>query len=320
MTDAVSPEETGPFGTSIAASVKRCLRSFDDLRQELHRATNKFSSEISISDVDDETGRFRVWAGNIGAHQMGLRLLDYRLRDASHIKSRVQSLLQDLYHILRDVSGEKTPWDKVLLGSDSASSDSESNSEDSDDDTELRQLAVSIRKRVTLLLRVSMSIRNPAAHDQLRRPVNIDTSYYEQFDIGHVQSKFPNAPKALVVSLGKAISRRRQYFKYRESHAKKLSFGITLQDGDARTEPQPQSTVASSLPQNVKEDTVLDIEAEEKQSESGFTQTSFATSANEMSNQGLKIPPLPKQAEGGGPFECPFCFMIISISTRRTWK
>src|SRR4051794_39618294 len=52
--------------------------------------------------LQDEYGRLRVWAGNIGAHQSGRASLDYRLRDASHIKDQIIRLLDDLQLSLRE--------------------------------------------------------------------------------------------------------------------------------------------------------------------------------------------------------------------------
>ena len=50
----------------------------------------------------DLRGRFKVWAKNIGAHQTGRSSLDYRLRDSSHLKTRVVRFLKDLSEQLSD--------------------------------------------------------------------------------------------------------------------------------------------------------------------------------------------------------------------------
>lgn len=83
-------------GPTIASSVSDCLRSFEDFVFQIRHTDAEASNLIESSEVIDELGRFRVWAGNIGAHRKGLSSLDYRLRDASHIKSKVQSLLCNL--------------------------------------------------------------------------------------------------------------------------------------------------------------------------------------------------------------------------------
>ena len=46
--------------------------------------------------MHDEIGRFRVWLGNVGAHRLGRVSLDYRLRDALHMRESVLDLLKDL--------------------------------------------------------------------------------------------------------------------------------------------------------------------------------------------------------------------------------
>jgi hypothetical protein len=132
-----------------------------------------------------------------------------------------------------------------------------------------------------------------------------------------VRDKFPSASESNTERLGKAICRRRQYFKYREMHHQKLSHGL---DDDA-IDDTGTSTVASSIPQHMKtaasrsssDIAVLD---EDNFSEGGFSDTSYASSA---SDEKLRVPPLPPLAEEG-PFECPFCYMMISATTTRAWK
>lgn len=47
--------------------------------------------------VRDQLGQFRVWAGNMGAHHRGGRMsLDHKLEEASHIRSAVTELLEEL--------------------------------------------------------------------------------------------------------------------------------------------------------------------------------------------------------------------------------
>lgn len=215
------------------------------------------------------------------------------------------------------------------MPSEAKSDDGLTDSEDSgssdvgsiDDETELRQLVASIKTRITLLMRLSMAIRKPAAHDQLINSADIDTSNYEQFDARHVREKFPRAPDDVVRRLGRAILRRRQYFKYREEHAKKLAHGLKTAKGtgqDAKTELQPQSTIASSLPHTLKANAYLDLEAKEG-SDTGVSRTSFATS-RDGGFEGPRVPPLPNKAREGEPFECSFCFMLVSITTRKSWR
>jgi hypothetical protein len=187
-----------------------------------------------------------------------------------------------------------------------------------DDDAEVLEIAADIGDIIGCLLRLSVSIRNPAPHDHFMSSKFIDTSYFEEYDVEHVKAKLLNVDPALAHRLGKAISRRRQYFKYREIHHQKLSAGLDLDS--TRSEAGVQTTVASSIPTALKDNKSSwppSNRLEEELSNSGDSQTSYATSGPESGRP--KIPPLPKQA-GDGPFECPFCYMMISASTTIQWK
>lgn len=56
----------------------------------------------------------------------------------------------------------------------------------------------------------------------------------------------------------------------------------------------------------------------EVESDSGQTQTSYATSVGIEGS--LSIPPLPKESQGGRPFECSYCFTIVSVKNSRSWR
>ena len=60
----------------------------------------------SIPDVfsvlADQRGRFRVWAGNVGAHRTDKASLQHRLREAPHFRSLVHGLLQKLNKLITE--------------------------------------------------------------------------------------------------------------------------------------------------------------------------------------------------------------------------
>jgi hypothetical protein len=292
----------------IASAVAQSIASFGNiLRAPINRASN---SPTFRRDMADQQTRFNIWAGNIGAHRTGPSSLDYRLRDSSNIKGQVLSLLKGLVELMQDahdiLMGIEVPWDQITADEDVEEPDGP--------DTELDQISADIADVVNCLLRLSVAIRNPAPHDRFIKSHSIDTSHYETFDIQHVSSKFKTIEPLLAERLGKAISRRRQFFNYRLAHRAKLSQGLTHEGGDAET-------IASSLPEHLK-DTArgqpfpIDVTRGEG-SDSGFTQTSYATSLADV-NQ-CRVPPLPKESSKG-PFECPFCYTIIVANTRSSWK
>lgn len=232
------------------------------------------------------------------------------------------------------VSGKRIPWDKQE-SSDDLDSMSSSSGELEDEgagishnhtagggpsllvDSELAQIMMEIISIIDCLFRLSISVQNPAPHDRFRAATTADASY-EPFDIAHVRAKFSHASNAVVERLGKANAHRRQYFRYREDHHRKLASGLGT-DIDAG-----KSTVASSIPTRLKTNSGGDAASfgvlyEDQRSDTGYSQTSFATSAAPDLSERLRVPSIP-DAHTGGPFECPFCLMIISVSTKSAWK
>ncbi|KAI0156843.1 hypothetical protein GGR57DRAFT_491348 [Xylariaceae sp. FL1272] len=209
------------------------------------------ASDSRVASQHELVTTFKLWSGNIGAHRKGRSSLDWRLRDASNLKDLVTNLLVDLNKTLHD---DEVGFGEIQIG-------------DEDKDTETLEIAADVGD------------------------ISIDTSYFEDYDIEHVKSKLSNVDNTLASRLGKAISQRRQYFKYRESHRQKLSQGLMDEDF-AKPEAGALSTVASSIPLALKN---LDT-----MSNSGASQTSYATSGPASGR--LKMPPLPDQASQG-PFE-----------------
>ncbi|EPE02348.1 hypothetical protein F503_03933 [Ophiostoma piceae UAMH 11346] len=151
--------------------------------------------------VEDNYTRFKAWAGNIDSHRTGQSSMDYPLRDAAHIRKEVLRLLgqlgqlNDAYAI---VKGERVPWDKLLEDEDTTpaeKNDDEGN--DGNRSTEMEQIVLNVGDIIVCLLRLSVTIRNPAPHDWFRGIYETDTISYEPFDISHVQNKFPNIYKII---------------------------------------------------------------------------------------------------------------------------
>ena len=85
---------------AIAFRSIECLRHFEYLVQEAQHLEGK--SPLPASTVGDELGRFKIWAGNIGALQRDSRSLDYRLREASQVRDQVVRILKDLESSIRE--------------------------------------------------------------------------------------------------------------------------------------------------------------------------------------------------------------------------
>lgn len=213
------------------------------------------------------------------------------------------------------VRGERTPWDEFTASDTESEPDDELPSEATKDglqgDTELKQLFAGVRNTVTCLFRLSMALRDPAPNSQSRSIITLDKSIYETYDVNHVEAKFPSRNDFLTNRLGRAVSGRRQYLTYREEHHLKLAKNVEkIGFEEPRTEHTTNSTEASPIPRaSTNSENVMD-------GDDALSQTSYATSVNAT----IRVPPLPKEAREKDHFECPLCFMIVSIHTTAGWK
>ncbi|KAF1844871.1 uncharacterized protein K460DRAFT_99857 [Cucurbitaria berberidis CBS 394.84] len=296
----------------IATVVLDIARDFLSLADAL-TTEPRFAAQVASVAVHDEFSRFKLWAGNIAAHQKGRRSLEYRLRDAAHLKTETHNLLDALssalHNALAIVKGERVPWDD-FSGSDSELSDDDESSNDLQGSTELKQLLASTRTVITSLFRLSMAIRDPAPNSQSKSTITIDKSFYQQHDIQHVKEKFKACPDYLAERLGRAISGRRQYLSYREEHHQKLAKNI---EKIGYERPITEFTTNSTEATRLKRSNSLNVFDE---GDDAASQTSYATSVNAT----IRVPPLPKEARNKEFFECPFCFLLVSIHTATGWK
>jgi hypothetical protein len=164
----------------------------------------------------------------------------------------------------------------------------------------------------------------------------------------------------LLERLGKANTKRRQLRKYNEQHHDKIvgrrqdvnpaiddtdngdEGGVCGQDAQIQSRDATDnilgfdqrdymSQTASTNVSTVYEAGLMssvfnqfrhddDIADEDNRSESGYSQTSYASSsAWALGSDKLRVPPPPNQYDGQ-PFECPYCFRIVTdIDNRNAW-
>jgi hypothetical protein len=74
-----------------------CVQAFEKLITHRRHNIDPLDCKDDVSDLlEDDYGKFRVWAGNTGAHRLGRVSLDYRLRESSHMSSKVLAILANL--------------------------------------------------------------------------------------------------------------------------------------------------------------------------------------------------------------------------------
>lgn len=214
--------------------------------------------------------------------------------------------------------------------------------------SELSQLFLAITEAVTSLYKLSITIRNPTPRDRYAKAAS-STPFDVSYDVGHVYEKFPHIrSKAwLMDRLGRAVTRRREFLRYREKHREKIGGNIRPStDLDERHEQADNrrnvtyndaqtpagdptigleaSFVSRSQFASTKATTYvanLNDESLDKLSAVGRSETSYVTSiAEENSGKLRQIPNPPKESANGMPFECPYCFTIQSVRNSKYWR
>ena len=232
-----------------------------------------------------------------------------------------------------------------------------------DDEAELSDFehsVLDIMHIITCLYKLSITIQNPAPKERLHKIASINVSYFEDWDIKHINEKFCPATEGdfrvaeyLSERLGKANTRRRQLLRYYEAHHKKIAKHIddpspskivrtptntpkpvapTVTDGGST---RASERVPGGLERRASlyttttdsQTTVPTIKVELNQAvgnillnEDQLSQTSYATSTNHRMR--IRVPPPPNEiaAFDDMPFECPYCFTITKIKGRQDWK
>ncbi|KAF4760979.1 hypothetical protein HAV15_006523 [Penicillium sp. str.  len=285
----------------------------DDIPIYLSRLVSEdlssFASEVPPALWKDELGRLRVWAANIGAHQTGQSSLDYRLRDASHIKEQTLRVLKRLQRTTEDINDilHHSPGDDDF-------SDLSGDEEDDEHQTEMQSIYHALRDTINNLFQMSMLIRQPAQHDRLLGTKRSDAVFYEQFDLRYVSDKYPQAGEDISKRLGLAISQRRAVMQYRERHRTKLGQGLNqvIEDQTDGQSTKLSDTVATEFVE-VSPAVNDNLELLTVASQTSYAQTILNGA------EGAVLPSPPKDSANGAPFECPYCFVIITIANRRAW-
>lgn len=308
----------------IASAVAKCFKSFTAVEETLDTEGDHPELQTALFDC---LGQFRIWSGNIDAHQTGDRSLDRCLRDAPSASKSVLQLLSSLDDLILDVplvlglsinsdSSNESSDNKDTRRPFEASIDPHFSNESTDDEDshgpiETKQIFRDISELIASLHRLSMRTRNPVVTRRYKSTSGLDTSAFEYNDVAHVQEKFTSASRYLCCRLGKANSRRRQWLKARELRAENrtqdLKDDVTLA---ALSVTDPSTVKSSVFDHNTGNDFL--------ESSTSMSATSYATSADAPHK--ARLPSMPEEARNKQPFECPYCHEIQCISDRLAWE
>ena len=185
--------------------------------------------------LEDNLARFRIWSNNIGAFHPATdkRSCDYKLRDAPTAVNRIKELINEIVEtheeLLTIVTGQRLDQSNDVAFDDL-------------DETELALLAnvkstseadelcLSVSDTITNLLKVSALLRKTTTRDRYAKAATKAASQSgfsipHSYDVQHVREKFPKleAKPWLLDKLGSAITQRREYLRYIQTHHTKIA-------------------------------------------------------------------------------------------------
>lgn len=231
--------------------------------------------------------------------------LDYRLREATHLRDRLLVTLSSIENAIGDINEILSARNLSPRDEDFMSAEERRN--------ELRDVHSTLQALVNSMFQLSMTIRKPGRVQRIQNMSGEDdggASFMNILDLRRIADNFPSASLLLQQRLASATARRRTTLKYLERRHQKLAKGIDGGD-DGEGSTAISSRVATVLVEN-------DLEYQPSRSDAAVSETSFGTSLF-SSNTRRTIPPPPATSRNGQPFECPYCFYIIRVSGQSTW-
>ncbi|KAH7327481.1 hypothetical protein BKA65DRAFT_68013 [Rhexocercosporidium sp. MPI-PUGE-AT-0058] len=356
IAETKTPSLVSSSTATISSLAKECVKRYDLLCAALRETptevatANGFVRDDVLIRIQDAWPRFKAWATNIAALQEGhmKSSLDFRLREATEIRSRVLKILESLKESLNSahliVTGERgnKTWEVGAMSESSFSSDfgSEVSWEESDagsvneklETSELNELLSAIKTANSSLMDISIVIRNtPTRDDYVKAAARY--SLDSHWDVSHVDAKFGSAKRSsdwLIQRLGKSITRRRQYLTYRKEHHDKLSKDwdeppkevIMLDKEEKEAPPTVALTKATTYVEGLPAPPKDGSEVGSFETETSYQQTV----AGDIEDHLLTVPPPPAEAfegvpfEFGHPFQCPYCWTEQNVKSRNAWK
>lgn len=285
----------------IADAVRRCCLLFDSVLLQAEAVAGTTETKFQPRQWGDESGRFRMWAANIGAHLKNVASLDFRLRDAPHISSQVLRLLESLFESLKFAG-------LILLGGQDFMNGEEELFEDNEcemDVNELQETLNSVILRIDNLLEMSLLIRRPI---KLRRAAKMKRpalSAYKSYDLSHVREKFSAASSDVLERLAASTTWRRAVLKGYDAHRDKYARNIEKVAQSAEALPDT-ATVSQAT---TFRSTSLTADDDSK----SLSGKSMASMKSLLDSERPVHIPIPEQLRARKPYPCPYCHYLLDI-------
>ncbi|RAL67650.1 hypothetical protein DID88_008399 [Monilinia fructigena] len=204
------------------------------------------------SELENELGRFKIWAGNLGVFAPGPASADYRLRDDVDVKEVLVQMLDRLRQstkqamdppvileeeeeLVQDDSSTTSSDDSMAISLDKDSDvGSEADSPSTQSTDVVSNALGSIKEIINRLYRLSTIIKKPSSSNENVKVANFmakeeGSEELKEFETSvrwQIQFRLPNASPDLLDRLVDAAVFRRRKLEYRERHKEKLSQGV----------------------------------------------------------------------------------------------
>ncbi|CZR57585.1 uncharacterized protein PAC_07474 [Phialocephala subalpina] len=317
----------------ISASHDECIKAFEEL-------LNICQSPDITADIENEFGRYKVWASNVGTPYYGhtYRISQgYRLKDASFYRDRILEMLRDLISTLQRVTsvveGESLPFEEQNVASESQldpddSSDLASNSiassgSSSSSDSQIgasnvsfvRALVASIDKKPTIT--TPETLRPGKAQERKSRPnTEISLSREAIKDILNSLYKIATVIRRPLPSDRNTKSMGIDIHHFAEFDQRYVCESFLLQilssclDWSPWTQYKATTFVAPARAPMVVEEVV------------SVADTSSSYQSTNSGREILRIPPRPKSLLGEELeiFERLYCHVLCEITSFQSWN
>ena len=250
-------EKTSTLMSSVVQSSKSVLIIARQCAALFGRALSSQSlGKKTKTDLENQLGRFKIWAGNIGVFAAGNASIDFRLRNDQDVKEVMVQMLTRLWRTIDQlINPPLVEMETSEDGESNQSSSSGSSSSSSslvvslDADSEASSMDRSLAQAgdyhpdrqvqtmdsiITRLYRLSTIIRRPTSFSENVKVIRFidkahDGGVMEEY-ISHIkwqiQFRHPNASPILAERLVNAVVFRRKKLMYRERHQQKLNQGV----------------------------------------------------------------------------------------------
>ncbi|KAI9788770.1 MAG: hypothetical protein M1816_006551 [Peltula sp. TS41687] len=215
------------------------------------RPTGPSDAQVRIS-LENQLGRLKIWAGNLGVFAPGTASADYRLRNDEEIREIMVQMLTRLKKYIDQAMDPQMPELEEDDGSQDAASSSGSSSSspslrlDDDDSSPDGSATVDLLEApsrnplgeiddiITRLYRLSAIIRRPNSSNESVRVAKYiekgthgqDLEDFESHVRWQVGFRNPETPQRLLDRLVSAVVARKKRLLYRERHQEKLNQGV----------------------------------------------------------------------------------------------